>query len=146
MNPQNSALSLASFPARTIPSDLTEARLNTFNPEAERAARLKQLLLDLSKDEEYKDFRSILRVAADTVRQKAFGYNRSVTKRKILKLLAEYFTLEIVDIVDETGISEKEIKAAIADLIKENAIVEGERRRWQEVGKHYNKIYELANK
>lgn len=144
MNPLNSALSLSPFPATNFQSNSTaEARPNQF-PEQDRAARLKQLLFDLSKEEEYKDFRAILRSAADSVRQKAFGYNRQVTKRKILKLLAEYFVLELDDITDETGIAEKEVKAAIADLIKDNKIVEGKRRRWQEVGKHYNLTYELV--
>jgi acetate kinase len=118
--------------------------LNNPRPnQIDTAARLKQLLLDLSKEEDYKDFRSIIRAAADSVREKAFGYNRSVTKRKILKLLAEFFALELDDITFETGIGEKEIKAALDDLIKENKIVEGRRRRWQEAGKHYNPIYEL---
>jgi len=147
MTNQNPALSLSSFPAVKPQLNLKKARPNSFpeHPQDDhRAARLKQLLFDLSKEEEYKDFRSILRNAADSVRQKAFGFNRAVTKRKILKLLAEFFVLEIADLTDETGISEKEIKAAVAELIGENKIVEGTRRRYQEVGKHYNKIYELA--
>lgn len=144
MNSTNPALSLSQFPATNFQSNSIETgRPNQSLDSSGGAARLKQLLFDLSKEEEFKDFRSILRAAADSVREKAFGYNRAVTKRKILKLLAEFFVLEIVDLTDETGIAEKEIKAAVADLIVEEKIVEGERRRYQEPGKHYNKIYEL---
>lgn len=107
------------------------------------AAGLKQLLLDLSKDEKNKDFRTILRDAASSIREKAFGYNRAVTKKRICKLLAEFECCEIYDFTDELGLPEKEIKAAILDLLKEEKIVEGKRRRWQEAGKHYNPIYEL---
>jgi hypothetical protein len=140
MNTDTSALSLPAQLARTT-------QLNKFNTRpdnTERAARLKALLLDLSKEEDFRDFRSIIRAAADSVREKAFGYNRQVTKRKILKLLDEYFVLELDDITDETRISEKEIKAALNDLIQENKIREGKRRRWQEVGKHYNPTFELV--
>ncbi len=146
MTNQNPALSLSSFPAVNPQLNLKKARPNSFpeHPQDDhRAARLKQLLFDLSKEEEYKDFRSILRNAADSVRQKAFGYNRAAVKRKILKLLSEFFLLEIDDITDETGIPEKEIKAAVAELIVRGAIVAGKRRRFQEVCKHYKLIYSL---
>lgn len=144
MNPLNPTVSLSTFAAQNFPSNSTaETRPNKTFDSSERAARLKQLLFDLSKEEDYKDYRSILRSAADSVRIKAFGYNRAVTKRKILKLLSEFYNLEIVDLVEDTGIAEKEIKAAVADLIAEEKITEGERRRYQEPGKHYNKIYEL---
>ncbi len=110
---------------------------------SERAARLKQLLLDLSKEEANRDFRAILRDAAASVREKAFGFNRAVTKKRILKLLGEFECCEIDDFTDELGLPEKEIRAALADLLKEEKICEGRRRRWQEAGKHYNQTFEL---
>jgi hypothetical protein len=110
------------------------------------AERLKNLLLSLSRDPENKAYKAILRSAADNVRHTAFGYNRATTKRKIVKLLEEFHCLELVDITDETGITETEIKAALSDLITEGKVVPGKRRRWQEPGKHYNEIYELAQK
>lgn len=90
-------------------------------------------------------------MAADSVRVKAFGYNRQTTRRKIMKLLIEFHRLEIEDLTDETKIPEKEIKAAISELVamgsvkhgeKFYRVQEGKRRRWQEPGKHYNKLYE----
>lgn len=108
-----------------------------------RAARLKQLLLDLSKEEDNRDFRAILRNAAASVREKAFGYNRSVTKKRILKLLAEFYNCEIDDFTDELALPEKEIKSALDELLKEGKIIEGKRRRWQEPGRHYNQNFEL---
>jgi hypothetical protein len=105
---------------------------------------LKQLLLSLSKKPEYAAHRSTLRSAADRVREKAFGYNRSTTKRKITKLLTEFHCLELEDFIAETGIAPKEVNAAIEELIVEGKIRQGKRRRWQEPGKHFNPLYELA--
>jgi hypothetical protein len=105
---------------------------------------LKQHLLSLSKHPELAAHRSTLRSAADRVREKAFGYNRATTKRKILKLVKEYFCLELEDIVDETRIAEKEVKAAIAELLADGKLKKGRRRRWQEPGKHFNDTYELV--
>ncbi len=107
------------------------------------AEALKQLLLMLSKRREYSDHRSTLRAAADRIRETAFGYNRSTTKKKILRLLNEFTCLELDDITDETGIAEHEIKAALTDLASEEKITVGKRRRWQEPGKHYNELFEL---
>lgn len=110
------------------------------------ADRLKNLLLSLSRDPENKAYKSILRAAADSVRHTAFGYNRATTKRKILKLLEEFTCLEVVDITDETGIAESEVKAALIELVADGKAVLGKRRRWQEPGKHYNEIYEIPPK
>lgn len=113
-------------------------------PAAESSADgLKRLLLSLSKEPQNSQFRSILRQAADSVRQQAFGYNRTVTKKKILKLLAEFDCLELEDLVDETRIKSAEIASAIDQLIDEGKILRGKRRRWQEPGKHYNDIFYL---
>lgn len=108
---------------------------------SEPAEKLKQLLIELSRQPEHASFRSILRSAADSVREKAFGYNRKTTRKKILKLLSEFSCLEIVDITDETRISENEVRAALEELIAEGLAVRGRRRRWQEPGKHYNEIF-----
>lgn len=143
MNPQTSALSLAQFPARTIRSNAAaETRPNSTSEG--RAAELKQLLLNLSKDDANKDFRSILRKAADSVREKAFGYNRTVTKRKIVVLLREFDLCEMEDFLDEIKVSKKEIHFALEELVAEGKITIGRRRRWQEPGKHYNTTYELV--
>ncbi len=107
------------------------------------ADQLKRLLLSLSKEPQNSEFRTILRSAADSVREKAFGYNRSVTKKKILKLLGEFDCLELEDLVDETRIKSVELAGALEDLITEAKIIRGKRRRWQEPGKHYNDIYYL---
>lgn len=107
------------------------------------ADHLKDLLLSLSKDPQNEAFRSILRRAADSIREKAFGYNRAVTKKKILKLLGEFECLELEDFVDETHIRKAEVAAAIDELISEEKILRMQRRRWQEPGKHYNDIYYL---
>ena len=108
-----------------------------------RAAKLKQLLLDLSKEEINQDFRSILRDAANKVREKAFGFNRSVTKRKIVGLIREFEICEMDDFLEEFKLPKKEVAAALDELEREAAIKTGKRRRWQEVGKHYNTTYEL---
>jgi hypothetical protein len=104
---------------------------------------LKQLLLDLSKDPRFASHRSTLRLAADQVRIKAFGYNRETTKRKILKLIKEFECIEIEDLVDETNIDDREIKSALIELIEDGKVKEGKRRRWQEPGKHYNPVFYL---
>lgn len=111
---------------------------------ADRPERLKKLLLDLSKRDEFKqDFGTILREAADKIREKAFGYNREVTKRKIVNLIREFEICEMDDFLDEFKLPKKEIDGALDDLISEQKIVTGQRRRWQEAGKHYNTTYEL---
>lgn len=107
------------------------------------AEKLKILLLSLSRDPDNAAYRSILRSAADAIRETAFGYNRSVTKRKVLKLLSEYDCLELSDLTDETGIAEKEIREAIEEMIADGSVMRGRRRRWQEPGKHYNDIFFL---
>lgn len=102
---------------------------------------LKQLLLELSKRPELAVHKSTLRSAANRVRETAFGYNRSATKKKILKLLQEFYQLEIDDLTDETKIAEKEIRAGLEELIAAGRVKRGHRRRWQEPGKHYNELF-----
>ena len=139
MNNISSALSLPQFPARTTQSDSTEARPTT----EENAAQLKQFLLSLSKQEENKEFRGILRAAADKIREKAFGVNRSVVKRKIITLLREFDLCEMDDFLDEIKVSRKDITFALEELTAEGRIEIGQRRRYQEVGKHYNTTYQI---
>lgn len=139
----NSALTLPSVPTVILPFDQSTSAPNILDSSQTKAARLKQLLLDLSKEEENKDFRTILRDAAASIREKAFGYNRAVTKKKILKMLNEFELCEIADFTDEFKMPEREITEALDDLLKENKICEGQRRRWQELGKHYNRTFEL---
>jgi predicted Rossmann fold nucleotide-binding protein DprA/Smf involved in DNA uptake len=113
----------------------------------ENALLLKQNLLDLSRLPENKPFKSSLRQAADSIRNTAFGFNREVTKKKIIKLLdAEnggYDCLEIDDFIDETGLPETELRPALIELEKAGKIEADKRRRWQEPGKHYNDIWRL---
>lgn len=138
-----SVLSLSNLSALVPQFDSSTSAPQILDPKSERAARLKQLLLDLSKEDDYKDFRTILRDAASNIREKAFGFNRIVTKKRILKLLNEFDLCEIVDFTDELKLPEKEIRGALDDLLKDESIVEGKRRRWQEPGKHYNQTFEL---
>ncbi len=141
---QNSTSSLSpSLLSALVPQLNIATARPVFDSQSERAARLKQLLLDLSKEEDNKDFRTILRDAASSIREKAFGYNRAVTKKRILKLLSEFELCEIADFTDELNLPEKEIRAALDDLLKAEKISEGKRRRWQEPGKHYNQTFEL---
>lgn len=107
------------------------------------ADELKKLLLSLSKDPKNSQFKSILRNAADSVRETAFGYNRSVTKKKILKLLGEFDCLELDDLIDETKIKSAELSAALEQLITSGHVLKGKRRRWQEPGKHFNDVFYL---
>jgi hypothetical protein len=108
------------------------------------AEELKKLLLDMAAKPEYAPYQKTLRAAAGEVKIAAFGYNRGTTRKRILKLLAEYEQLEIDDLTSETRIAEKEIRAAIEELIAERKIIRGKRRRWSEPGKHYNDIYLLV--
>jgi hypothetical protein len=109
----------------------------------ETAADLKQLLLDLSKASHLTPFARILREAAENVRTQAFGYNRAVTRKKILKALSEFDCLEMDDLVDETRLPEVELLMALEELIVENVVTTDLRRRWQEPGRHYNVLYLL---
>lgn len=141
MNTNSSALSPSASPARTFQSNLTaESRPN---PEA-NAAQLKQFLLDLSKRDENKEFRGILRQASDRIREKAFGVNRAVVKRKIVNFLRTYELGEMDDFLDEIKVSKKEIVMALDELLKGGTIETGQRRRWQEPGKHFNTTYQLT--
>lgn len=111
---------------------------------AEAAAiLLKQILSDLADKPEYRQFRTILKTASEAVREKAFGYNRRTTRRRILKLLSEFHCLELTDITDETRLPEREVREALDEIIASGEISRGKRRRWQEPGKHYNDIFEL---
>ncbi len=140
MNNISSALSLPQFPARTTQSDSTDQTRPTTE---ENAAQLKQFLLSLSKQEENKEFRGILRAAADKIREKAFGVNRSVVKRKIISLIREFEHCEMDDFLDEIKASRKDITFALEELTAEGRIEIGQRRRYQEVGKHYNTTYQI---
>ena len=104
---------------------------------------LKELILSLAKEPKFKIFSPLLRSTANQIRIQSEGYNRKVTINKIIKLLQEFEQCEIIDFVDETGIDEKEIKAALAELVASGKIGTRQRRRWQEAGKHYNDIYYL---
>ena len=120
------------------------AHLQQPDSSSSRAQKLKQLLLDLSNEKENTDFRSILREAAERIRTKSFGFNRAVTKRKIVNLIREFEICEMDDFLFEFKLPKAEITDALGELIAEEKIVEGKRRRWQEAGKHYNLIYKLA--
>lgn len=109
----------------------------------DNAKKLKDLLLNLSKQEQNKQFKTALRNCADQVRIIAFGHNRQTTKNKILTLLKDFYCCEIVDFIEETKIDEKEIKAALSELLSEKRIQLGKRPRHQEMGKHYNDLYYL---
>lgn len=119
---------------------------NSDDSETDRAKKLNKLLLDISREPSMKSFSPSLRAAVDTIRSKFIGYNRNVTKNKILKLIKEFQICEMADFLDEYDIDKKEIRAALDDLIREGKVYADPkgRRRWQEPGEHYNETFRLV--
>lgn len=108
----------------------------------ENADKLKQTLLELSRQDENRYFQSVLLAAATAVREQTHGVNVVSARNKIVKVFQEFKSLEIDDLTDETKLSEADIRKVLTKLLDENLIIEGKRRRWQEAGKHYNELWE----
>ncbi|HEX8249004.1 MAG TPA: hypothetical protein VF599_12575 [Pyrinomonadaceae bacterium] len=108
----------------------------------ENADKLKQTLLELSRQDENRFFQSVLLAAATEIREKTHGVNSVSARNKIVKVFQEFGSLEMDDLTDETKLSEPDIRKVLLKLEEENLIVEGKRRRWQEAGKHYNELWE----
>jgi hypothetical protein len=115
----------------------------------EKAKLLHRLLLDLSKDTSEKEAKWAFRSTADYFREKFFGPTETQIKLRITGILEEYFDgesyrpLEIDNLAELTGIAEEKLLPVLEKLVADGTIVQGRRRRWQEMGKHYNSLYSL---
>lgn len=103
----------------------------------------RQLLLKLAKDSSEKEVRAVFREAAEKLRRLLYGWRPSEIKAKILELLNEYYTLEFADLVELTEIPANQLNPVIDKMLEGNVIEDVRRRRFQEVGKHYNRMFEL---
>jgi predicted alpha-1,6-mannanase (GH76 family) len=131
---------------------LNSSDLTLFAPTAsteDKAKLVHRLLLDLSKDESEKELRSAVRQTADFFREKFFGLTEKQTRSRIMEVLKDYFdgethhALEIDNLAEETGIRAEKLLPVVQRMVQDGILIEGRRRRWQEVGKHYNPIYKL---
>lgn len=120
------------------------------NSSEEKAQLLHRLLLDLSKDATAeKEAKWAFRSTADFFREKFFGPTEAQIKLRITNTLEDYFDgetyrpLEIDNLAELTGISEEKLLPVLNKLVADGTLVEGQRRRWQEMGKHYNPLYSL---
>lgn len=135
--PEIAQINSVALPFLQIDSPLDKARL------------LHRLMLDLAKEEPEKQLKSAVRHTADFFREKFFGPTETQIKLRITGALEEYFdgetyrALEIDNLAELTGISEEKLLPVLEKLVADGTIVEGRRRRWQEMGKHYNPIYSL---
>lgn len=129
----------------TLPTVQTDSYSHPFLllDKPENAAQLKDLLLALADQEHLAEFKAILRSAANTVKEKAFGYNRKAIKNKILKLLREFERCEMIDFEEEFKLPKREIQAALDELVRESLVRVGGRQRFQEAGKHFSPVYIL---
>ncbi|MCD9186743.1 MAG: hypothetical protein LUM44_09935 [Pyrinomonadaceae bacterium] len=123
-----------------------------FNPEdseKDRAQKLKNFLVELSKQPEVTEYRSIIRKAADAIREKAFGISDRKVESKLTEAFEEYFNgenyifVEMSDLIELTGLREKEIEPILTKMISKGVVETSQRRRWNEPGKHYNDLYRL---
>lgn len=124
----------------------------TFSPEEsekEKAQKLKDFLIGLSRQPEVTEYRSIIRQAADSIREKAFGISDRKIETKLLAAFEEYFDgeeynyLEMSDLIELTGLREKFLTPVLTKMIAKEQVETSERRRWNEPGKHYNDLYRL---
>ena len=115
----------------------------------EQARKLYRLLLDMSKDTSEKEAKSAYRRTADFFRESYFGLTQKAMRARIVKFLEEFFDgeiypgLEIENIAEETGIKEETLAPVLDRMVKRKIIVVGRRRRYNEMGEHYNALYKL---
>jgi hypothetical protein len=115
----------------------------------EKAKLLHRLLLDLSKNTLEKEAKWAYRSTADFFRERLFGVTETQIKLRITGALEEYFDgetyrpLEIDNLAEITGIAEEKLLPVLEKLVADGTLIRGRRRRWQEMGKHYNPIYKL---
>ena len=141
------------FPLSPFATPLSSELARPFYPDdsaATRAAKVKQLLLDLSKDETDKELKSVFRQTADFFRESFFGLTSKQIRSRITRVLEDYFdgetytALEIDNLVEQTGIKEDALLPILSKMVAAGHIIQGRRRRWNELGEHYNAIYKLA--
>jgi len=117
--------------------------------EKDKAKKLKEFLIGLSKQPEVVEYRSIIRQCADAVREKAFGISEKRVESRLSEAFQEYFDgenyrfVEMCDLEDLTALSEKILAPVLDKLIKKGIVETSQRRRWNEPGKHYNLLYRL---
>lgn len=104
----------------------------------------RQLLIKLAKETDEKEVRAILREASEKLKRLIHGWTPTEIKAAITELLEEYFTLEFADLVELTGIPAKQLNPVLASMETDKRIEDVRRRRWQEVGKHYNRMFRLV--
>lgn len=115
----------------------------------DKARQLHRLLLDCARDESEKEVSSMYRKAADFFRETFFGKTEAQIKAAILEVLRDYcdgsdsHPLEVINLVELTGISEKELIPVLGGMVLSGEIIQGRRRRYNEAGNHYNAIYKL---
>ena len=115
----------------------------------EKAQKLHRLLLDLAKDTDEKEVKTIFRSTADFFRDKFFGLTEAQIKTRIKEALEDYFdgevyhALEVDNLAEETGIKEAILLPVLKKMVADGTLLQGRRRRWQEMGEHYNPIYKL---
>lgn len=118
-------------------------------PPDEKAKKIHRLLLDLAKNEQEKEMKSIFRQTADFFRDTVFGKSEKQIRSCIIGVLEDYFdgenyvALEIENIAEESGIKIEALQPVLDKMVKKGEILQGRRRRFQEAGKHYNPIYKL---
>ncbi len=144
----------ASFPAKSFPEILQSAQDSTspfsiHDSASTRAAKVKQLLVDLSRDEDDKELRSAFRATAEFFRESFFGLTKKQIRTRIKNCLEDYFdgeeyrALEIDNIFELTGIKPEKLQPVLEKMVKQKIVLQGRRRRWNEPGEHYNAIYKL---
>ena len=109
-----------------------------------RAASLNKLLLKLAKTETDKDLRIAIKDSIKAINHKIFGHTIAEIKATVRELLNEYYSLELVDLCELSGVHEKQMNSVLQMMEDDNLIVRGKRRRWQEMGKHYNDLFSLV--
>lgn len=138
------------FPV-TPQSNPRAARPNPFPDCREgRARRIKQLLLDLAQEESDPSLKSAIRQTADFFRENFFGLTEKKIRSRIVEVLEDYFdgeqynALEIDNISELTGIKPEILLPVLEKMIRCGIVLEGRRKRFNELGNHYNRIYCLA--
>ena len=125
---------------------------NSTDTAAEKADKIKKFLVYLSEKTEEEELRSSIRQTADFFRERYFGFSERQIKSKIIKVLEDYFDgesyigIELENLAEETGLKEKTLAPVLQMMIKTGIILEGRRRRHNEMGEHYNALYRLRKR
>ena len=118
----------------------------------DRAKKLKDFLVNLSKRPEAVEYKSILQRAATAIREQRFGISTKKIESKLKAVFEEYFDgevycfLEIDNLSELTGIAEKYLEPVLEKMIAKGLVETEQRRRYQEFGKHYNTLYRFTGK